>query len=73
MEERKRRSVLPSARADGDWKRRPLGYGSGEGGVEKGRRRRREACDACMFDFGWSLLETREAKQTWEEEIGSSY
>ena len=41
--ERKRRSVLQSASADGDWMRRPPGhinYGSGEGGGDgKGRRR----------------------------------
>ena len=38
MNERKRRSVLQSARADGDpW---ALNYGNGEGGGdEKGRRR----------------------------------
>ena len=39
--ERKRRSVLQSARADGDGMRRPPGHfitGAEGGGVEKGRR-----------------------------------
>ena len=43
MKKRKRRSVLQSARADGDGMRRPpwaLNYESGEGGGDaKGRRR----------------------------------
>ena len=39
MKERKRRSVLQSARADGDWKRRPLGHlitGAGREVLRKG-------------------------------------
>ena len=48
MWEKRRRSVLQSSRANGDWMSRALHYGSGEGGGdEKGRRRGGEKRAVC--------------------------